>query len=259
MPDSWQPHGLQHARLPCPSSIPYSNSCHIIVYSPTIDNPADLQLLFGRLDSLGYRHSPANCSSCKWDTISALTVGCRHSALHPGEVHFDFHRHFSRGLHLDGEKFPPLSLMPTPPQPLPRRLVILLANVHGSANYPRRGGARQGVLGVSVGMLRQSHSLLMHLFGWDGKLDSFSLLPASRRRTPGSSTAGCDEGGRPQCQYQSRCSLPERRVLPCFKESVLCSRANHLLYAELSQCWLAASWKNTDRIIFFSGCPLQYA
>ena len=147
MPDSWQPHGLQHARLPCPSSIPYSNSCHSIVYSPTIDNPADLQLLFGRLDSLGYRHSPANCSSCKWDTASALTVGCRHSALHPGEVHFDFHRHFSRGLHLDGEKFPPLSLMPTPPQPLPRRLVILLANVRGSANYPRRRRSKAGGAG----------------------------------------------------------------------------------------------------------------
>ena len=27
--DSWQPHGLQHARLPCPSPTPgvYSNSC----------------------------------------------------------------------------------------------------------------------------------------------------------------------------------------------------------------------------------------
>ena len=122
LPDSWQPHGLQHARLPCPSSIPYSNSYHSIVYSPTIDNPADLQLLFGRVNSLGYRHSPANCFSCKWDTISAFTLGCRHSVLHPGEVHFDFRHHFSRGLHLDrGEVSSsftngPLSPPTAPPQ-----------------------------------------------------------------------------------------------------------------------------------------------
>ena len=94
--------------------------------------------------------------------------------------------------------------------------------------------------------------LCIYLAGM-GNQNSFSLLPASSRRTPGSSTAGCDEGGRLQCQYQSRCSLPERRVLPCFKESVLCSRANHLLYAELSQCWLAASWKIQTGLFFFLG------
>ena len=33
--DSLQPHGLQHARLPCPSQIPgaYSNSCYPLVMS----------------------------------------------------------------------------------------------------------------------------------------------------------------------------------------------------------------------------------
>ena len=117
MSDSLRPHGLQHARLLCPSSIPraYSNSCHSIVYSPPTDNPADLQLLFGRLNSLGYRYSPANCFSCKWrDTPapSLLVAGVLFSTLVKCILTFTT---TSAGVYTwIGEKFPPLLLMPPP-------------------------------------------------------------------------------------------------------------------------------------------------
>ena len=41
VPNSWWPHGLQHARLPCPSSTPriYSNSCQLSQWChPTISS-----------------------------------------------------------------------------------------------------------------------------------------------------------------------------------------------------------------------------
>ena len=90
VPNSWWPHGLQHARLPCPSSTPriYSNSCPVSRWChPTISSCHPLLLLLSIFPSIRV-FSTESVLHIRWPKYWSFSFSISPSNAYSGLIYF---------------------------------------------------------------------------------------------------------------------------------------------------------------------------